>query len=137
MASAHQGWYGAQPPPPPPQGFAYRAPYYAEYGGAPVERRSSRRGCGYAQSVVRQFSLVVPVILVIVTAYVYGRDAHFRGGRPGAGDPLWVPLYLTIPIVRTVSHRLTSRFSFLRLPFTHTHTHIYACLASEFSAGGV
>lgn len=132
MASAHQGWYGAQPPPPPPQGFAYRAPYYAEYG-APVERRSSRRSCGYAQSVVRQFSLVVPVILVIVTAYVYGRDAHFRGGTPGAGDPVWVPLYLTIPIVRALSHCLPSRFSFPH--FLSTHTATRGLLLSSMLAG--
>lgn len=105
MASAHQGWYGAQhpPPPPPPRGFAYQAPYYATYG-PPVERRAPRRKCGFAQSVVRQFSFVVPVILVVVTAYVYGRDSHFRRRRPGAGDPVWVPLYLTIPIVSSPSH---------------------------------
>lgn len=89
----HQAWYGSQPPP----GFPRRQPYFSSAG--PVRRR---RKCGFVYYVVRQFSFVIPVILVIVTAYVYGRDAAFRGEAPGAGDPVWVPLYLTIPLVRTL-----------------------------------
>lgn len=88
----HQAWYGSQPPP----GFPRRQPYFAQAG--PVRRRHK---CGFVYSVVRQFSFVIPVILVIVTAYVYGRNAAFPGKTPGAGDPAWVPLYLTIPLVRS------------------------------------
>lgn len=87
----HQAWYGSQPPPE----FPRRQPYFSN--DVPVRRR---RKCGFVYSVVRQFSFVIPVILLIVTAYVYGRDAAFRGETPGAGDPVWVPLYLTIPLVR-------------------------------------
>lgn len=109
MASAapHHTWYGAQPQPQPPGDFPLRQPYYeAAPAGRPPPRRR-RRGCGFAHSVVRQLSFAIPVILVIITAYVYGRSETL-GGVP-AGDPAWVPLYLTIPLVRTPPSTLPFR----------------------------
>lgn len=120
-----QDWYGSyaeQPPPgaPPPSYYQNQPPAYQQhpglgpnphqnqgYGGhrpshwVPfVQPRRERRKWDRTTSILRQFSMALPVVMIIVVAYMYIREAHERSSMdfpPSA--PIWTPLYTILPLV--------------------------------------
>lgn len=96
--------YTRQQQPAPPPHYPYRRPYYAPgpaaggiYGDSRLEGSrwfDGGRKCALLHSVVRQFTLIIPLILIIYTAYVY---AHVDLGAAGGG--VLRPLLLVVPLV--------------------------------------
>ncbi|SPO06170.1 uncharacterized protein DNG_08859 [Cephalotrichum gorgonifer] len=92
----HQQWYGASQD--SSSDFPGRQPHSWVFSGGRGRGSGSGRRCWFLYSVVRQFSLVIPIILVIMTAYAYAHGARYPRGTPPAGDSSWIPLYLAIPL---------------------------------------
>ncbi|CAI4214498.1 unnamed protein product [Parascedosporium putredinis] len=96
---AYQQHPGLGPNPHQNQGYGgHRPSHWVPF----TQPRRERRRWDRTTSILRQFSMALPVVMIIVVAYMYIREAHERSSMdfpPSA--PIWTPLYTILPLAVT------------------------------------
>jgi hypothetical protein len=96
----HNNTYDPTHPPPPPPRFQYQPPRFYIPREDPVQKKQRR--CLYMYYVLRQAAIILTVILIILNINIYvSRRGRYLNDDTSATDIVYLPMWLTVPLVRS------------------------------------